>query len=749
VPAPDPLRARVDPRWCVVVDARRPGGPRAHESLLCLADGMLGTRGAAEEDGPSSSPLVVAAGIYTDGPDGVPVLLPGPEWATLLGIGDEAPPSPLDDAGPARPGRRARWVLDLRSGLLYREHPGLGLRSVRFACLARPGTVVLRLEAPSGRVRPGPALRPPSALPAPPPGPSPGATAVVARDAPPAGGDAAGDSREALVLEVASSLGGGIVAAASQRSAARDGSWYLERVASYAADPRRRPNPGRARAALREALALGVGALEAEQRAAWAAQWSAGCVSVEGDPELELAARFALFHLVSSATDRGEAAVGARGLSGPGYGGHVFWDADVFVLPCLAAVRPGAARAMLEYRRRRLPAARRAARRRGLEGARFPWESARDGDDVTPRSARAPDGSVVPILTGELEEHIVADVAWAAAHYAAWSGDDAFLHGAGAPLLLETARYWASRLEVDPDGTAHLRNVIGPDEYHVGVDDNMFTNVMARWNLRRAAALLDGGVETAERPPDPAALAARWRELADRVVDGYDPRTGRHEQFRGYDALEPLLVTGLARPPVAADLLLGPERVAASQIVKQADVLMAHHLVPRELPAGSLEADLDYYAPRTAHGSSLSPAIHASLLARAGRPEEALEMLRLASRIDLDDVGDTTAGGLHLAAMGGVWQALAFGFAGLEADGAVLRVDPSLPPQWRRLELRFLFRGTRVVLGLEHGGVEVETSAPLQVALGPRGPGRTASGRVRLGAPRDRHRREGHHGPAA
>ena len=129
--------------------------------------------------------------------------------------------------------------------------------------------------------------------------------------------------------------------------------------------------------------------------------------------------------------------------------------------------------------------------------------------------------------------------------------------------------------------------------------------------------------------------SSRWRELADRIVDGYDPATGRYEQFAGYFGLEPLLVADFAAPPVAADLLLGRERVAGSQVIKQPDVLMLHHLVPGEIAAGSLAPNLDYYGPRTAHGSSLSPAVTASLLARAGRPDEALAMLRTALALDL------------------------------------------------------------------------------------------------------------------
>ena len=181
---------------------------------------------------------------------------------------------------------------------------------------------------------------------------------------------------------------------------------------------------------------------------------------------------------------------------------------------------------------------------------------AHTGSDVTPRSSLDHHGRHVEIRTGDLEEHIVADVAWAAEAYHAWTADDAFSEGPRHELVLETARYWDSRIELGSDGRAHIRGVIGPDEYHDTVDDNAFTNVMARWNLRQAARLR--GSTSDER--------RRWRELASRLVDGYDPRTQLYEQFAGFWGLEPLVISEMVdHRPVAADLLLGRDRVRAAQ----------------------------------------------------------------------------------------------------------------------------------------------------------------------------------------
>jgi trehalose/maltose hydrolase-like predicted phosphorylase len=622
VPDVDP-----DPAWTIRFDGIDSQLERVHESLLTIADGRFGTRGAPLFAGATADPAVFAGNVYVGtGPE--TELARAPTWTML-----ESPP-------PKR--ARLNRVLDLRTGVL--RHSGT-VDALAFSSLARPGTVGLRAHA-EHRLLPKP-------------------------------------QRRLLEQET-------ITAALAET---RDAEAFDRLGALATADED-------ASQLLADAERDGFERLLADHRARWAARWEEADIVVEGDPQLQSAIRVALFHLMASVRDTGEAAVGARGLSGPGYRGHVFWDSDVFVLPFLAATHPASARAMLEYRVRRLPQARQAAARLGRSGARFPWESAADGFDVTPSHVRLPTGEIARIRTGEDEEHIVADVAWAAACYLDWTGDEEFAAGPARELFTETARYWASRIRLDRAGKAHIFGVIGPDEYHEPVDDNAFTNVMARWNLRRGA---EASTEATERD--------EWLRLADALVDGYDPMSGVYEQFAGFSRLEPILIADVApHRPIAADLLLGAERASRAQVLKQADVLMLHHLVPDEVEPNSLLPNLDFYEPRTAHGSSLSPAIHAALLARAGRFRDAVAALQIAARIDLDDLTGSTASGVHLATMGGLWQALVFGFAGVRPHGRALRLEPRLPHEWGALDLRLRFRGSPLRLRIARDGVELESS---------------------------------------
>ena len=664
--------------WQIALDGYDDEHQRVHNALFALGACGLGTSGGPLLVRTTADRWIVVAGVYDgDGPD--THLLTGPVL-TGLTVAD------ADD--------RFRRVLDLRTGVLCEriEAPD-ATEMMRFVSLARPGIVAVRSCFP-GAIERGPAEL----------------TAVAD------GKVDEGATADAAWMRVTGSEGG-IVAALRETRHDR----VVDDFAAVVGDASKQPEPEAALAHVKDAACAGFDALLAEQERAWGERWDHADVVIEGDDHLQLATRFALFHLMASVRDSGEAPVGARGVTGTGYRGHVFWDADTFVLPFLAATHPASARAMLEYRIRRLPAALEAARELRRAGARFPWESARSGRDVTPRSARDRTGRLVPIRTGQLEEHVVAQVAWAACHYLDWTGDQAFADGPGLTLLVETARYWASRVRTEPGGSAHIYGVIGPDEYHEPVDDNAFTNMMARWNLRRAAEMADTSDARGAAVAADVKERQRWRAVADALVDGYDATTGIYEEFAGFGKLESLVIAEVApRRPIAADLLLGGARVANAQVVKQADVLMLHHLIPDDVVAGSLEPNLRYYEPRTAHGSSLSPAIHAALFARARNFPRALHALHIAGRVDLDDMTGSSAEGLHLGTMGGLWQALVFGFAGVRPRGGRLSIDPRLPPDWNALEVNVRFHGAHVGARIEGAGMQLRADAPIDIELGGR-----------------------------
>src|SRR6185437_13798750 len=262
---------------------------------------------------------------------------------------------------------------------------------------------------------------------------------------------------------------------------------------------------------------------EAAHRAAWAHAWARADVDIAGDDDARLGLRFAVAQLIAHAPLAGSrASIGAKGLTGEGYKGHVFWDTDMFLMPFYSLTMPEVARRIIEYRLGTLPAARRHAADHDLDGAWFAWESAATGDHVTDRRGRQ-----IRVLTAEQEIHVVADIAWAVDAYLRASGDESILRDGAAEMVAEAARFFASRGEETPQGY-EIDHVIGPDELHEDVRNSAFTNVLGAWTMRMAAGLADAGQVDAS-----AAEVARWRDLADRMVVLHDGQ-GRIEQHQGF-----------------------------------------------------------------------------------------------------------------------------------------------------------------------------------------------------------------------
>ena len=488
-------------------------------------------------------------------------------------------------------------------------------------------------------------------------------------------------------------------------------------------------DPGRvAREKLGVARQVGWRKLVQEHEAAWSDRWRSSDIEVGGDPAAEQALRFAVYHLNSAANPADErVSIGARGLTGDDYHGHVFWDTEIYLLPFYVFTWPEAARALLMYRFRTIDGARQKAAQQGWRGAMYAWESADTGAEATPEQVVGPDGEIIDILCGKQEQHITADIAYAVWQYWQATEDVDFLLDAGAEILLETGRFWSSRAQPERDGYCHIRNVIGPDEYHEHIDDNAYTNVMARWNIRRAlevAALLR------ERWPDRWARLSnrlgledrellRWRTVAETMVTGWNSQTRLFEQFAGFFGLEEINLAGYAGRSVPMDVVLGRERTQRSKVIKQADVVALLGLLPEEFPGDSGMANFRYYEPRCSHGSSLSGAMHALVAARLGDSDLALRYFQHAVAIDLADNHTTIAGGLHMAALGGTWLTAVFGFAGLSLQSDGIAFNPKLPASWKALKFGIEWRGRRLRIGIDGTGqllhAILETGDPMAV----------------------------------
>jgi trehalose/maltose hydrolase-like predicted phosphorylase len=506
----------------------------------------------------------------------------------------------------------------------------------------------------------------------------------------------------------------------------------FERTVAVARSDTQDLDPGKgAQDKLDVARRLGWRGVLAEHETAWASRWQFSDVEVDGDDAAQQALRFAIYHLNSAANPADErVSIGARALTGDDYHGHVFWDTEIYLLPFYILTWPGAARALLMYRFRTLGAARAKSARMGWRGALYAWESADSGAEATPEEVIGADRQVIDILSGREEQHISADVAYAVWQYWQATGDETFLRDAGAEILLETGRFWASRALLEVDGYRHIRDVIGPDEYHEHIDDNAFTNVMARWNIRRAI-----DVATLLRDRWPAcwkSLSSRlgldnaelnqWVKAADTIAIGLDPNTGLFEQFAGYFGLEEIDLADYAGRSVPMDVVLGRERTQGSQVIKQADVVALLGLLPDEFVGETGAANFQYYERRCGHGSSLSRAMHGFVAARLGYSEMALRYFRQTAAIDLADTHVAIDGGIHIAALGGVWLTAVFGFAGLSLRHDGVAIDPQLPAAWSSLGFGFQWRGRRLTIRIHQASqclkATLEEGEPMTLVVG-------------------------------
>jgi alpha,alpha-trehalose phosphorylase len=437
-------------------------------------------------------------------------------------------------------------------------------------------------------------------------------------------------------------------------------------------------------AALSAARSTGWDGLVAEQRAYLDDFWARADVEVDGDPEIQQAVRFALFHLLQAGARAERRPIPAKGLTGPGYDGHAFWDTEIFVLPALLLTVPSAAADALRWRQTLLDQARERARQLGLRGAAYPWRTINGAES----SGYWPAGTAA--------FHINADIAYAAQQYVEATGDAAFEEQTGLELLVETARLFLSLGYLNAAGHFRIDGVTGPDEYSAIADNNVYTNLMAQQNLRCAA-------DAAEHHPKKASALGvtreeidRWREAAERMYVPEDSHLGVTPQAESFTEHE--VWNFAATPPDHYPLLLYYPYfdLYRKQVVKQADLVLAMHLRGEAFSAEQKARNFAYYEALTVRDSSLAASTQAVIAAEVGQLQLAYDYLGEVALIDLDDLEHNVRDGLHMAALAGTWTALVAGFGGLRIRESTLLFAPRLPAGIERLAFRVTFQDRRV-----------------------------------------------------
>jgi alpha,alpha-trehalose phosphorylase len=443
-------------------------------------------------------------------------------------------------------------------------------------------------------------------------------------------------------------------------------------------------------AALAEARHTGWDGLLAAQREELDDFWSRADVELDGDPELQQAVRFGLFHALQASARAEQRAIPAKGLTGPGYDGHAFWDSETFVLPLLSYTAPEAARDALLWRHSTLSLARTRATELGLRGAAFPWRTIH-GEEC---SGYWPAGTAA--------FHVSADVADAVVRYVDATEDCAFERYAGVELLVETARLWCSLGHHDPVDGFHIDGVTGPDEYSAIADNNVYTNLMAQRNLAAAADAAERHAESAERLGVDDTEIAAWRSAAEAMVVPWDEQLGVHPQAEGFTRHQEWDFDATPREAYPLLLHFPYFDLYRKQVTKQADLVLALHLRGDAFTDEEKARDFGYYERRTVRDSSLSACTQAVMAAEVGHVELAYDYFGEAALMDLDDLEHNARDGVHIASLAGAWIAAVAGLGGMRDHGGALAFSPRLPEDLGRLSFRLLYRGSRLKVEVEN-----------------------------------------------
>lgn len=459
--------------------------------------------------------------------------------------------------------------------------------------------------------------------------------------------------------------------------------------------------------------------LFSEHRQKWHKLWHEIDIEIGGPDFDQLAVRFAQYHLVQMTPSHdSRISVAAKGLSGEGYKGHVFWDTEIFILPFFIYTFPQIARKLLEYRYHTLDGARKKARENGYKGAMYPWESADTGEETTPEFGEVDikTGKPIRIWCGEIEQHITADVAYAIWHYYQVTGDKEFMYNYGTEIFMETARFWASRLEYNQGLDRYeIKDVIGPDEYSEHVNNNAYTNYMVKWHLEKAIDiynwLSDDSRDILEKIINKIALKEdelnEWKKKKDKIYLPFQEDSKVIPQFDGFMDQDVIDISSYRGDVGAIMKAYSWDEITSSQVIKQADVVMLLYLLGEDFSHEVKEKNYHYYEPKTLHDSSLSPSIHAIMGKEIGDLDEAYRYFNKSTTIDLGRNMRSCDAGLHSASLGGIWQAVVLGFGGVKVKDNVLNIDPMLPEKWDYLNFKLKWQGMPIRVEIRNDRVSV------------------------------------------
>ncbi|SHI56850.1 kojibiose phosphorylase [Clostridium amylolyticum] len=460
----------------------------------------------------------------------------------------------------------------------------------------------------------------------------------------------------------------------------------------------------------------------------WENIWEDTDIKIVGDDLAQLGIRFNLYHLSSSAYEGDDkVSLAAKALHGEGYKGHVFWDTETFMLPYFIYTRPQVAKCLLMYRYNTLKGARKNAELTGYKGARFPWESADDGMEVTPKWGFDYDGNPVRIWTGDEEYHINSDIVFAIVEYYRATGDKDFIIKYGLEILLDTTKFWQSRVEYNKEEDRYEINcVIGPDEFHEHVNNNVFTNYLAKWSIKKT-------LEFAEwvKTEDESVLKTlcnklgiteedfhEWNEIQKKIYIPTSQNGIIIEQFQGYFNLADIPIIQHDENGMPMWPNLGEYKLGETQLVKQADVVQLMIMLSEEFSQEIIKANYEYYEARTMHKSSLSPSMYSILGLTVGDTHNAYKYFIKALYTDLRDNQGNTDFGLHAASTGGSWQSAIFGFAGLKVSKeGDLSIKPWIPEHWRCMEFNINWRDARINIRIEKENIFIKSDKHTSITV--------------------------------